>query len=75
MAEYKVYRDFDTSEEAGASGCFQVVELVDEDGLDSTDVIDQGKHYHSLDELIDDIAAKTGVDASDIIIMTEEDLP
>lgn len=73
MLEYKVYRDFGASEAAGASGCFQVIELVDENGLDRTDIIDQCKHYNSLDELIEDIAAKTGVDSSDIIVMTDEE--
>ena len=73
MAEYKVYRDFEISEDAGETGCFQVIELVDENGLDSTDIIDQGKRYNTLEELIEDIAVKTGVSSSDIIVMTNEE--
>ena len=41
MLEYKVCRDFGASEDARAAGCFQVIEPVDENGLDSTDIIDQ----------------------------------
>jgi hypothetical protein len=43
--------DRETSEGAGAGGTFQVVSLEDDEGNDLTALVDQGKHFHSIDEL------------------------
>jgi type I restriction enzyme, S subunit len=43
--------DRETGEGAGAGGTFQVVGLEDDEGNDLTDLVDQGVHFHSIDEL------------------------
>lgn len=58
---FTVVLDYETSERAGAGGMFQVAALSDEDDKDRTDLVDQGKHYAALDELINDIARRLGV--------------
>ena len=66
--EYTVHCDHETSERAGAGGHFQVIDLKDENDKDCTNLIDQGKHYSSLDDLRADIATATETDATDIIL-------
>ena len=66
--EYTVHCDYETSKRAGAGGHFQVIDLKDDNDNDCTNLIDQGKHYSSLDELRADIAAATGANAADIIL-------
>lgn len=58
--------DYETSERAGAGGMFQVATLSDENDKDRTNLVDQGKHYGSLDELANDIARRIGVPADQI---------
>ena len=43
--------DRETGERAGAGGTFQVVSLEDDEGNDLTELVDQGTHFHSIDEL------------------------
>jgi type I restriction enzyme S subunit len=43
--------DRETGESAGAGGTFQVVGLEDDEGNDLTELVDQGTHFHSIDEL------------------------
>lgn len=47
--------DWETSERAGAAGCFQVIRITTDEGKDLTDKIDQGKHYRELAEVIVDL--------------------
>lgn len=62
----RVQLDYETSERAGAGGMFQVISVEDEDGNDFTHLVDQGKHYASLDELKEDIAIALKVEARQI---------
>lgn len=66
--EYEVHCDSDTSDAAEDRAHFQVVELKDENGESCVGLIDQGKHYTSLEELKTDIAAATKSDVNDIDI-------
>lgn len=59
---FHVQLDYETSERAGAGGMFQVISVEDEDGKDFTHLVNQGKHYASLDELKDDIASALKVE-------------
>jgi hypothetical protein len=43
--------DRETGESAGAGGTFQVVGLEDDEANDLTALVDQGVHFHSIDEL------------------------
>jgi len=63
---YEVMCDYETSKRCGAGGCFQVISITDGDGKDCTNLIDQGTHYHNLDELKEDIAKATGQNKDDI---------
>lgn len=63
---FTVVLDYETSEHAGAGGMFQVADLSDEDDKDRIDLVDQGKHYATLDELTNDIARRLGVRADQI---------
>lgn len=65
---FTVTLDLETSEHAGAGGMFQVADLHDENDKSRTDLVDQGKHYATLDELADDIARRLGVPASQIVL-------
>jgi type I restriction enzyme S subunit len=66
MYYFTVLPDYETSEHAGAGGMFQVAALDDENGKDRTDLVDQGKHYNTIDELADDIALRLGVSANQV---------
>lgn len=68
LYHFAVVPDFETSEHAGAGGMFQVADLRDENDKSRTDLVDQGKHYATLDELADDIARRLGVPASQIVL-------
>lgn len=60
----RVGQDFETAERVGASGTFQVeyVKIETPYGeLDVTSLIDQGKHYYSLDQVAEDLNL-SGVD-------------
>jgi len=65
---FTVVPDFETSEHAGAGGMFQVADLVDENDKDRTELVDQGKHYATLDELAADLAYRLGVQVSQIVL-------
>ena len=65
---FTVVLDYETSEHAGAGGMFQVSALSGEDDKDRIDLVDQGKHYATLDELANDIARRLGVAADQIAL-------
>ncbi|MFZ4482297.1 MAG: hypothetical protein ACOYNZ_20660 [Rhodoferax sp.] len=65
---FTVVLDYETSEHAGAGGMFQVAALSGEDDKDRIDLVDQGKHYATLDELANDIARRLGVPANQIAL-------
>jgi hypothetical protein len=44
---------------------------IDADGKDYTSLIDQGTHYHSLDDLQNDLAASFSVSPSEITLIEE----
>ncbi|MEZ8048079.1 MULTISPECIES: restriction endonuclease subunit S [Vibrio] len=58
---FQVYLDYETSSKAGADGMFQVISVMDDNDKDMTDLIDQGQHYASLEDLKRDIANELGV--------------
>lgn len=68
---FLVYLDYETSESAGAAGMFQVISIKDEEGKDFTHLVDQGRHYSSLDELGEDIASALKVSANQIELEEE----
>lgn len=53
---FAVLLDRETSERAGAGGMFQVIAVEDGDGKDFTHLVDQGRHYASLQEVKEDLA-------------------
>lgn len=63
---FQAQLDYETSEHAGAGGMFQVISVEDEDGKDFTHLVDQDRHYASLDELKEDIATALKVEARQI---------
>lgn len=63
---FHVQLDYETSARAGAGGMFQVISVADEDGKDFTHLVDQGRHYASLDDLRDDIASALKVEVRHI---------
>lgn len=66
-----VHLDYETSARAGAGEMFQVFSIKDADGKDYTSLIDQGTHYHSLDDLQNVLAARFGVSPSEITLIEE----
>ena len=57
-----VHLDRLTGESAGASGTFQVISATDENDKNLTEHIDQGKHYHSLEQLKSDFEESLGTE-------------
>ncbi len=49
-----------------SGGMFQVADLRDENDADRTELVDQGKHYSTLEELAADIARRLGVPVSQV---------
>lgn len=67
----KAQLDYETSERAGAGGMFQVISIEDEEGKDCTHLVDQGRHYPSLDELKADLASALKVTATQLDLEAE----
>lgn len=70
--ELVIYKDYESSEHAGAGGCFQIGDIAiegekDESILDKV-AIDHGKHYHDIDEVLRDL----GLDSADVHCRGEE---
>lgn len=63
---FEVQLDYESSEHAGSGGMFQVISLEDEDGKAFTHLVDQGRHYVSLDDLKEDIASALKVEAQQV---------
>lgn len=53
--------DYETSERSGAGGMFQVISIEDDEGKDYTHLVDQGRHYASLEDLKNDLASALNV--------------
>jgi type I restriction enzyme S subunit len=53
---FSVHLDYATSGHAGPGGMFQVISVEDENGKNFTHLVDQGRHYASLNELKEDLA-------------------
>ena len=68
---FLVNLDYETSESAGAGGMFQVISIKDEERKDFTHLVDQGRHYLSLDELREDIASALKVSSNQIELEEE----
>jgi type I restriction enzyme S subunit len=51
MWHFAVHLDHETSKKAGAANMFQIMSLVDDEGKDWTDLIDQGMHFSTLEEV------------------------
>lgn len=62
----QVQLDYESSEHAGAGGMFQVISVEDEDGKVFTHLVDQGRHYASLDDLKEEIASALKVEARQV---------
>ena len=67
---FKIECDYKKSGKEGASGKFQVSGLYDYNDLDFTRLIDQDKHYISLNDVRNDLAQKISV-AKDSIDLNE----
>lgn len=61
IVEVEAQLDYETSARAGAGDCFQVIELLDDKGNDITDLVDQGYHYQSIEDLEADLTKALGV--------------
>ena len=72
MACWRIMAELDreTGERAGAVGTFQVVGLEDDQGNDLTDLVDQGAHFHNIDELKQAIIKGF---AEQLVVTEEED--
>jgi hypothetical protein len=69
---FSVYCDYATSTRAGAAGTFQVISL-NEGDADVIHLVDQGVHYHGIDELRRDISKALRVDIKDIVVEEVEE--
>lgn len=62
-----IHLDYETSERAGAGGMFQVSSIEESEfGYDMTDLIDVGRHYHKIEDVIKEISEKTEVPITNI---------
>lgn len=54
--ELIIVADYESSEHVGADGCFQVVDIqIDEQSILQNILIDQGFHYNSKEEVLEDL--------------------
>lgn len=65
---FAVVLDYGTSQRAGAGGMFQVADLRDEAEKSRIDLVDQGKHYSTLKELVADLARRLRVAPHQIVL-------
>jgi hypothetical protein len=56
-----VHPDYETCDDVGASGMFQVISVEDENGRNLSKFIDCGKHYSSLKDVLKDLKGALGV--------------
>ncbi|EGQ9063817.1 DUF4935 domain-containing protein [Vibrio parahaemolyticus] len=56
-----VHPDYETCNDIGASGMFQVISVEDENGNDLSSHIDSGKHYSSLRDVLKELSLKLGI--------------
>ena len=54
--------DYDTCNDIGASGMFQVIDVEDDHGNDLSSHIDSGNHYSNLTEVLKELSSKLGID-------------
>jgi len=65
---FVVALDYETSQRAGAGGMFQVADLRDEAEKSRVDLVDQGKHYSTLKDLVADLARRLRVAPHQIVL-------
>lgn len=57
--ELVIYMDYKCSADAGAEGCFQIQNICLENEFDTSIIqeisVDQGKHYHNIKEVLQDL--------------------
>lgn len=63
--------DYENSENVGAGGMFQVISVEDDDGKDFTHLVDQGRHYASLEDLKEGLARALEVDVQQVELEEE----
>ncbi|PKO40618.1 MAG: restriction endonuclease subunit S [Betaproteobacteria bacterium HGW-Betaproteobacteria-3] len=63
---FQAQLDYEASERAGASGMFQVISIEDDEGKDCTHLVDQNRHYASLEDLRYDLASALKVAAKQV---------
>ncbi|MFC3107334.1 hypothetical protein ACFQAT_13810 [Undibacterium arcticum] len=68
MPHFEVELDRATGKGAGAGGTFQVVSITDESCVDRTSLIEKGKQYANLHELLVDIARAVGKGVGDLTL-------
>lgn len=68
MALFKVGKDFETSESAGAGGMFQIDTLLDENDENITDRIDVGTHFSDNQHLLEYLSEIFNISYEDIEI-------
>ena len=66
----RIVKDYSRPEHAGASGLFQVESVIaideNENEIDLTDKVDQGKMYHDNNELLADLGLPADTTVEDI---------
>lgn len=67
----KVYKDYETSEHAGAGGMFQIMSIEDSDENELTDKVDVGIHFHSDEDLKKYLSRIFDISVDDIDLDTE----
>ncbi len=67
----KVYKDYETSERAGAGGMFQIISVEDLEENDLTNQVDVGIHFHDNENLKNYLADIFNVPADEIDLETE----
>jgi len=68
MPHFEVELDRAAGKGVGAGGAFQVVSIADASRADRTSLIEPGKQYVRLNELLADIAHALGRDLEDVTV-------
>ena len=68
----RISKDYFTSERAGAGGTYQINSITaideneNENEVDLTEKVDQGKHYHSDSEVLADLGLPTSIAVEEV---------
>jgi hypothetical protein len=65
---YSIQIDRETSKRAGAGGMLQVVSITDDNDTDVTGLVDQGRHFSTIGDVVHEIARETREDPNSITI-------